>query len=82
MMTAALTRQKASRVPMLTNFAISSIGKQLAVRATQPPTMMVDIYGVPKRGWTAAKSRSERRPSLAIAHSILDWLMSKTGAHW
>src|SRR3972149_7810460 len=48
--TAAATRQKERRVPMLTNFAISSIGKQLAVIETQPPTMIVEIWGVPKRG--------------------------------
>src|SRR3970040_2912587 len=48
--TAAATRQKARSVPMLTNFAISSIGKQLAVIEQQTPTMIVEIWGVPKRG--------------------------------
>ena len=59
------TSTNAASVPMLVNFATTSIGMKPATTATNTPTIILDRYGVRKRGCTCEKSPG-KRPSRAM----------------
>jgi len=63
--TAAHTMTKAMSVPMFTSSARSRSGKSAATIATRMPVSMVALWGVRKRGCTAAKNSRGISPSRA-----------------
>ena len=70
--TPALTRMNAKRVPMLTISTIAPRGTSAATRAAKMPKPIVSLTGVPVRGLTSAHF-SGTSPSRAIAKKIRVW---------
>ncbi len=73
-MTAAQTMMNAISVPMLTISSSFKMGVTAATTAIMPPVSMVEMCGVRKRGWMAAKMAGGSSPSRDIARKIRAWL--------
>lgn len=70
--TAMLTIAKASNVPIDTNSPNNLIGKVAATNIANDTTIIVDIYGVFRVGWTCDKNGGNK-PSRDIEKNILVW---------